>query len=83
MMGKNRNPLVLLIFLAIGIVIGGVIGDLLGDVVPFLSYSYPIGLSSPLHLDLSVLDLTFGLMLDVNVASAIGLILAYLMYRKL
>lgn len=83
MRSGGRNPLLLLILLAIGIVIGGVIGDILGDAVPFLAKSYPIGLTEPIRLDLSVIDLTFGFMIDVNVASAIGLILAYLMYRKL
>ncbi|MTI48517.1 DUF4321 domain-containing protein [Sporosalibacterium faouarense] len=83
MRSSGRNPLVLLIVLAVGLVIGGVIGDILGDSVAFLGYSYPIGLSTPLHLDLNVLDLTFGLMIDVNVASAIGLVLAFLLYKKL
>ena len=83
MRSNGKSTLILLILLAIGIVIGGVIGDLLGDIVPFLSYSYPIGLDTPLHLDLSVISLVFGLKIDVNVASAIGLILAYLMYRKI
>ncbi len=83
MRSNGKSTLILLILLAIGIVIGGVIGDLLADMVPFLSYSYPIGLDAPLHLDLSVISLVFGLKIDVNVASAIGLILAYLMYRKI
>lgn len=83
MRSSGRNPLILLIVLAIGLVIGGVIGKILGDILPFLALSYPIGLKPPLHLDLNVIDLTFGLIIDVNVASAIGLILAFFLYKKL
>ena len=83
MRGKNRSIGLMIFLLAIGVVIGGVVGDLLGDKVPLLSYSYPIGLKQPVYLDLSVIRLTFGLLIDINVASVIGLGLSYYMYRKL
>jgi len=83
MRGKSRSIWLLLLLLAVGITIGGVIGDILSDKVAFLSYSYPIGLKQPVHLDLNVIDLTFGLMLDINIASIIGLVIAIILYRKL
>jgi uncharacterized protein DUF4321 len=83
MRGKGRSTSLLLLLLILGVVLGGIIGELLSDKVPFLSYSYPIGLKNPVHLDLSVIDLTFGLIIDINVASAVGFLLAFLMYRRL
>ncbi len=83
MRGKGRSISLLLLLLIVGIVLGGIIGYLLSDKIPFLSYSYAIGLKNPIHLDLNVIDLTFGLMIDVNVASVIGLLLALLIYKRL
>lgn len=83
MRGQGRSTALFLLLILGGVVLGGIIGDLLSGLVPFLSYSYPIGLKSPIHLDLSVIDLTFGLMININVASAIGFIIAFLMYRRL
>ena len=83
MRANNRNPWVLVLLILFGIVIGGIIGDILGDKVEFLAKSYPIGLSEPVHLDLNVIDLTFGFMLDINIASVIGFILAVLIFRKI
>lgn len=83
MRARNRNSVVLVIILAIGLIIGGLIGDLLSDKLPILGYSYPIGFTQPIHLDLSIIDITFGFMVDINLASAIGLIIALIIYKKL
>lgn len=80
---KGKNPILLMIILAVGIVIGGVLGEVFGDIIPLLSRSYPIGLDKPLHLDLGVIDLTFGLLVDINLASAIGLIISLIIYKKM
>lgn len=83
MRSRTRNPWVLFLLLITGIVIGGIIGDLLSDKIPILAYNYAIGLKSPIHLDLRVIDLTFGLALDISIASVIGLIISVFIYRKL
>lgn len=83
MRSRTRNPWVLFLLLITGIVIGGIIGDLLSDQIPILAYNYAIGLKSPIHLDLRVIDLTFGLALDISIASVIGLIISVFIYRKL
>lgn len=80
---KNRNLALFFALIIVGVVLGGVIGNLLGDKIPFLAYSYPIGIKTPLHLDLSVIELTFGLVIDINIASAIGFLLAYFLYKRL
>lgn len=83
MKSRNRSIGILVLLLIIGVVIGGIIGDLLGQEVEFLSRSYPIGLKTPILLDLSIINLTFGLMIDINVASVIGLIIAIIVYKKI
>ncbi|WIV10594.1 DUF4321 domain-containing protein [Proteiniborus sp. MB09-C3] len=80
---RNRNLALLFALTIIGVVLGSVIGNLLGDKIPLLSYSYPIGIKTPVHLDLSVIELTFGLIIDINIASAIGFLLAFFMYKRL
>lgn len=80
---SNRNPWLLLLLIIVGIVIGGIIGDILGEEISFLQKSYSIGLTPPLQLDLSVIQLTFGFLIDVNVASVIGLIIAIIIFNKL
>lgn len=83
MRSRNRSLALLVALLITGVVLGSIIGNLLGDKIPLLSYSYPIGLKTPLHLDLNVLELTFGFVIDINIASAIGFLLAFLMYKRL
>ena len=67
-----------------GLVIGGLIGELAGqvDFLWWLSYGQSFGLESPIVLDLNIVQLTFGLMFKINIASIIGLIIAILIYRK-
>ena len=40
------------------------------------------GLASPITLDLNIVELTFGLMFKINVASIIGMVIAIFIYRK-
>ncbi len=72
----------LLIFLIlIGFVVGGLIGSYFDGT--FLSYGKAFGLSSPVVLDLGFLVLTFGLTIQINIASVLGVILALIGYRLL
>ncbi|EOC99830.1 DUF4321 domain-containing protein [Caldisalinibacter kiritimatiensis] len=82
MRARNRNTLLLITLLIVGIIIGGILGDILSDQVPFLNKSYPIGFQ-PVHIDLNVIDMTFGLMIDINVASIIGIVLAILIFKRI
>ena len=75
---------VLILFLLAGLVVGGLIGRLASGVsgLWWLSFGQSFGLESPLVLDLSIFKITFGLMIDINLASIIGMLLALLIYRK-
>ena len=83
-MTKEKNIWVFLIFILSGIVLGGLLGVLAEKVswLWLLSYGEEFGLTDPVVLDLSVLKITFGLWIKINVASIIGMILAVLIYRK-
>lgn len=72
----------LLIFLIlIGFVVGGLLGSYFHET--FLSYGKSFGLSSPVVLDLGFLILTFGLTIQINIASILGVIVALVAYRFL
>ena len=81
---KEKNFWILLIFLLSGLVIGGLLGELANKVdwLWWLAYGESFGLSTPVTLDLSVLKITFGCMIKINVASIIGMLLAVIWYRK-
>ena len=76
---KDKNIWILMVFILSGLVIGGLLGDWLW----WLAYGQSFGLSSPLELNLSVIQITFGLMFKINVASILGMILAIFVYRKI
>lgn len=81
---REKNIWILLVFLLAGLVIGGLLGKLASGVswLWWLSYEQSFGLESPIVLDLNVLKLTFGLIVNINVASIIGMILAVFIYKK-
>lgn len=81
---KDKNIWILLVFILSGLVIGGLLGQLAQniDFLWWLSYGQSFGLSNPIQLDLNVIQITFGLMLKINIASIIGVIIAILIYRK-
>ena len=82
---KEKNIWILLIFILSGIVVGGLLGELASRVswLWWLSYGQSFGLSEPITLDLSVIQLTFGLTFKINISSIIGMILALFIYKKM
>ncbi len=81
-MKRSRNFLTLLLLLLAGALIGGVIGEALSVFVPVLNQGITLGLDAPVNLDLWIVSLVFGFTLKLNVAGAIGLILALLWFRN-
>ena len=82
---KEKNVWSLLVFILSGIVVGGLLGELASRVswLWWLSYGQSFGLSEPITLDLSVIQLTFGLTFKINISSIIGMILAVFIYKKM
>ena len=82
---RDKNIWILLIFILSGLVIGGLLGDLAARVawLWWLAFGQSFGLESPVVLDLSILKITFALMVKINIASIIGIGIALFVYRKI
>lgn len=81
----RRDRMTLILLLLAGLVIGGFLGEWLGGnpTFAFLNYGKTFGLTQPLVLDLNVLKLTFGFTVKFNLASIIGIVIAFIIYRRL
>ena len=81
-----RSVLTGAIIVVVGALIGGFLGRAIGMILPhgrvvdLLSRGITAGLP-PTHLDLSVIDLTFGCMFRLNVMSVVGIVLAALLVK--
>lgn len=82
---RDKSFWILLIFILSGLVIGGLLGDLAArvDWLWWLGFGQSFGLESPLVLDLSILKITFGFMVKINIASIIGIGIALFVYRRM
>ncbi len=80
---RTRNPWVLVLLLITGAIIGGFLGQYLSQFFPFLQNNFPIGIKDPFFLDIGVLSLVFGFVVNINVAGVLGLILAVLVFLKI
>jgi len=85
----KKGSLVLLLLMLAGVVLGGFIGHLAKDVswLSWLNYGQSFGINaadgSAFVLNLGVLTLQFGLQIKITIASILGIVLAFFLYRKL
>ncbi|HBA63035.1 MAG TPA: DUF4321 domain-containing protein [Lachnospiraceae bacterium] len=81
----SKNSWALFLILLTGIVLGGFIGMLAANVpaLSWLSYGQAFGFKDPIVLNLGILVLTFGLSININIASIIGMIISIIIYRFL
>jgi hypothetical protein len=79
---RQSNVDVLLILAIIGALLGSIMGEALAKSVPLLSRGVSAGIDPPVTLDLFVIKLTLGFSLKLNVASAIGILLALFIFRR-
>ena len=85
----KKNSLVLLLLMLAGVVLGGFLGTLTKDIswLSWLNYGNSFGLTgadgSALLLNLGVLTIQFGLQIKITIASIIGIVVAFFLYRKL
>lgn len=70
---------VFIILVLIGFVVGGFIGTYFEGT--FLNYGRTFGLTTPIELDLGFIIFTFGLKIQITIASVIGVLLSLLVYR--
>ncbi len=79
-----KNNFIMILTIISGLIIGSYIGTLTNK-IPFLNwldYGKTIGLTSPFVLDLSFLKLQFGFSISFTIAGIIGMIIAFIIYRK-
>ena len=81
---KDKSMWILIVFILAGVVIGGLVGDLASKSsgLWWRAYGQQFGLSDPLTVDLSIIKLSFSLMIKLNISSILGMILAIFIYRK-
>ena len=68
-----------LLLVLIGFVIGGFIGTYFDGT--FLNYGQTFGLTNPVELNLGFIVLTFGLKIQISIASVLGVIISLVIYR--
>ena len=75
--------------LVLMILVGAIIGSLIWSLVtPYLPEIFAKALTvgttgAPLTLDLGVVTFTAGLVLRVNIGSMLGMVIAFLIYRRM
>lgn len=81
---KDKSIWILIVFIFSGLVIGGLLGDLAKGIsgMNWLAYGQSFGLTDPLELDLNIIKITFGFMININIASIIGMAIGIFIYRK-
>ena len=75
----RRVNWVFVVLVLIGFVIGRFIGTYFSG--SFLNYGQTFGLENPIVLDLGFIVLTFGLQIQITIASVIGVAIALIVYR--
>ncbi len=79
---KGNDGLILLVLLLIGAIFGSLIGMVLGGYLPILNYGHSIGVD-PFVVDLNVIIITFGMTIRLNLSSILGIIIAFVIFKKL
>ncbi len=86
---KTGRAWVLLLLMLCGVVIGSFLGLLTKDIswLSWLDYGMTFGIGTggegAFVLNLGVISLTFGLSIKISIASIIGVVIAFLIYRRL
>ncbi len=75
----RKNAWTCFLLILAGIVIGGFIGSMFPTT--WLNYGQSFGLTSPFVLDLGILCITFGMTINITIASIIGIAAAIVIYR--
>ena len=85
---KTRGLLVLLLFLLTGALIGGLLGEAiagsasLAGISPYLVKKYTIFEMAPASINLFVMQIKMGFILQPNLISVIGIVIALYLFRR-
>jgi len=75
----KRVNWVFIILVLIGFMLGRFIGTYFDGT--FLNYGASFGLTNPVELDLGFLIFTFGLKIQITIASVLGVIISLVVYK--
>ena len=80
---KAKSKYLLIILMLAGLVIGGVLGEMAAkvDFLWWLGYSQTFGITTPLQLNLSVIQLTFAVAFEISIASIMGMLIGICIYK--
>jgi len=79
-MSKKRGKVVFFIVL-LGGIIGAILGHVLSDTVPILDKGLKVGTDS-LSLNLYLIDISFGIHINITLGAIIGLLIAFFSKKK-
>ena len=81
---RDKSKWIIIVFILAGLVIGGLLGDLASkvDFLWWLGYGKEFGLTSPIELNLSIVQISFAMLFKINIASIIGVIISLIIYRR-
>lgn len=81
----SKSTWSLFFFILCGIVLGGFLGSLADGVsyLKWVNFGYSFGMKAPTAIDLKVIYFQFQLLLDISIASLLGVAISIFIYRKL
>lgn len=84
-MKARTEPGMLILMILVGAIIGSLLWSLVTPYLPeIFAKSVTVGTTNtPLNVDLGVVNFTFGIILQVNIGSMLGMIAAFMIYRKM
>ena len=84
-MKARTEPWMLLLMILVGAIIGSLLWSLVTPYLPeIFSRALTVGTTGPpLTLDLGVVTFTLGLVLHDNIGSMLGMVIAFVIYRRM
>jgi len=79
---RNRNYLLLLLFILLGAFVGNVLGELLAQYFPGLAESASLGVSPANFQLLNVAEITLGGSIHFNILGALGAFLCIVLWWR-
>lgn len=82
---SRKGGLALFFLILAGVVLGGFLGSLAEGIeaLSWLNFGFKFGMKTPLGLDLKVIFIQFQILMDINIASLLGIAAAIFVYRKI
>jgi hypothetical protein len=79
----SNNWVVLVILILIGFIFGTIMGQILKPYVPFMAVGASAAMTPQTFHLANAFSLTFGFSMNLNLATILGVALAFLVYRRL